>query len=255
MRWWKPLLLVVGLAVLAGTAWLILRLPDWLIARPQHEGRSSASWMADLDTPDPDKRREAIFALGAIGADAGEAVPALAVILLEDPEGRTRNAAALALTKMLPASRQAVPAMTQALDDKDRFVRMNVAMALSRLGTDARPAVPALIRAIKNEDNKTNLNAFTHTIQEISALALGRASAGSADGVPALTEALEAATTPTMRMAVVRALGAVGPEARPAVPRLRTLLDDKDRDVREVAQEALKRIEDRPAPKKDGPDS
>src|SRR5436305_1937543 len=78
-------------------------------------------------------RHRAIFALGAIGPEAGEAVPALSAILVEDPDPRNRNRAALALSKMHPASRAAVPALARALADEEPWVRMNAALALSRL--------------------------------------------------------------------------------------------------------------------------
>src|SRR5207302_1530794 len=75
------------------------------------------------------------------------------------------------------------------------------------------------------------------------ARALGRASAGTAEGVPALTAALLADSTEEMHAAVARALGEVGEEARPAIPHLRALLQGKDGWMREVAEEALKKIE------------
>src|SRR5207244_6799070 len=52
--------------------------------------------------------------------------------------------------------------------------------------------VPALIPALKDKANQTNLNTFLFTIQHQVALALGKASAGTAQGVPPLMEALQA---------------------------------------------------------------
>jgi hypothetical protein len=52
-----------------------------------------------------------------------------------------------------------------------------------------------------------------------------------------------------MRSAAARALGEVGPEARPAVPLLRALRADKGADIeaREAAENALQKIEGVPA--------
>jgi hypothetical protein len=233
-------LLLLGLAVLIpGTP---AYLPRLLTAGASYQGHSAGYWTEALDSPDGAARRKAVFALGAIGPDAGEAVPALAAILTDDAERETRSEAALALAKKSPASRPAVPALARALSDSEPLVRMNAAIALFRLKADARPAVPALIKALQDGANKTNAYAFTFTIREMAARALGRASAGSADGVPALTAALQDADTDELREAAARALGEVGPAARPAVSRLRALLQDNNSEMRRAAAEALKQI-------------
>jgi HEAT repeat protein len=206
-------------------------------------GHSTGYWMGDLENSDAKVRREAIHNLGRLGAGAGEAVPALGAILLEDTDPNNRREAALALSKMAPASRAAVSALAQALEDKELFVRRNATVALLALGEEARPAVPALIRALKDKTNRTNLDEFTFTIQQTMALTLGEASAGSSEAVPALLEALKAAEDSLeMRLCAARGLGAIGPPAQPAVPQLRTLLKDQSSDVRKAAGEALEKI-------------
>jgi hypothetical protein len=238
--------LAVVVLTLAAASFLIpgspLYLPGWFFSGGVYEGRSGRAWVNLLNDPDADIRRQAIFALGTMGNDSAASVPALARILVEDKEARTRVAAALALTKMAPASKAAVPELTRALEDRDGFVRMNAAYALMRLRGDARPAVPTLIKALASEDNKTNLGSFTATVREVMAVALGHASAGTAEAVPALTEALETAKTDKMKRAAARALGEVGPEAKPAAAALRKLLNDPSPDVTEAVREALEKI-------------
>ncbi|HZT80935.1 MAG TPA: FG-GAP-like repeat-containing protein, partial [Gemmataceae bacterium] len=95
---------------------------------------------------------------------------------------------------------------------------------------------------LKDENNQTNVEAFHFTIQELVVLALGRASAGTADAVPALREVLAAAETEGMRAAAARALGEVGPEARPAAGQLRQLLRANSSDVQRAAREALEKV-------------
>lgn len=239
---------VFVLLLLAGIGLLIPASPAYLPSLLVHyshyqDGHSLGYWVRALNRPDAEERRRAIFALGAIGPDAAEAVPALATIMTEDPDRLTRHQAALALTKMAPASVAAVPALTQALDrDKEPVVRINAAIALFELGTQARPAVPVLLKALKRRANRTNLATFPFTIQEMAALALGRATAGTPDGVAALTEALAGARTPNKRLVVARALGEVGVPARSAETQLRTLLTDDSVEIREVAAEALRKI-------------
>ncbi len=236
------------LSFLAGIGLLIPASPAYLPALLVHyshyqDGHSLGYWLRALDRPDLAVRRRAVFDLGAIGPDAAEAVPALAAILTDDPDAELRHQAALALVKMSPASEAAVPALARALEqDAVAEVRMDAVIALEGLGTRARPAIPVLIRALKRRANRTNVGTFPFTIQEMAALALGRATAGTTEGVAVLLEALQGARTASKRRLIARALGEVGAPAREAAPRLRALLDDKNREVREAAEEALGKI-------------
>ena len=243
-RWVLRLAAVVP--VLAALAVLVpgspAYLPDLLVRGPQYQGHGVAYWTEALDSPDAEGRSKAAFALGTFGPQAEEAVPRLAALLRQDPDTHVRHQAAFTLAKMAPASRTAVPALTEALDDENPFVRINAALALFRLGAEARPAIPALCRVARYRKNRTHFGTFGFTIQEIAIQALGRASAGRPDAVPALATALETADTEGMTLAVLGALGDVGAAARPAVPRVRDRLDDNSSDVRQAAAEALQRI-------------
>jgi HEAT repeat protein len=198
-------------------------------------------WIQQLKNADPKVRQEAVFALGVIGADAEEAVPEVCK-LLKDPEPRVRCDATLALLKMYPASRKTAPELAGVLEDKVPLARINAAITLHRLGQDARPAVPALLKALADKKNDTWIPGFQITIREAILQALGRASAGSTDGVQGLTEALKDERGPC-RAAAARALGEVGPEARAAVPLLKAALSDGDGRVRDAAKAALQKIE------------
>jgi hypothetical protein len=233
---------LIVLFIFAALAVLIpLSLPTLLNPGAQHDGHSVRYWRQALDSSDAPFRQKAIFSLGAIGSDAGAAAPALARIMRADPDPGIRTACALALSKMAPASHTVVPALAEALEDGELFVRMNAAIALFRLREQARPAIPALIKAIDDEENDTNLGAFSFTIQEIATLALGRT--GASESVSPLLAVLSADVSEEKRRAAARALGEVGANAGPAVPQLRAMLQDGDPLVREVAEEALKNIE------------
>jgi HEAT repeat protein len=225
---------------------------DWAVRKDQHGGHSTAEWIEALHSPDGKVRHQAIFSLGAIGPRAGEAVPALAAIMVEDGDVQVRSEAALALSKMDPASAAAVPALARALQDEGPVVRLYAALALLRLRAQARPAVPALIKGLKDGANNTYINSLSMTVGEMMVCALGRASAGTAEGVPALMEALKSADRNAMRVAAARALGNVGPEARPAAPLLEAMLRDQHPLVKEAAQEALQKIKAGPAANRDG---
>lgn len=247
MRRARKGLLIISL--LAGTGLVIPGSPAFLPSLLVHyshyyDGHSLGYWLRALGRPDPEIRRRAIFALGAMGPNAAEAVPVLARILREDADPEARHQAALALAKMAPVSAAAVPALSRTLDeDEVALVRMNAVIALSRLGTQARSAVPALIRATRRRANRTNLATFSFTIQEEAALALGRATAGTTEGIAVLMEELESARTSNKRRMLARALGEIGPPARVAESRLRSLIADDTPEVREAALESLRKIE------------
>jgi HEAT repeat protein len=213
-----------------------------------YDGHGAGYWTRALDDPDTEVRRHAIFALGVLGSDAEGAVPALAAIMVGDADATLRVEASLALSKMGRVARGAVPSLSLALADAHPLVRMNAARTLLNLGKESRPAVPALIVAMKAEENEGWVRPFEISIQEVITVALGRASAGTDEAVPALVEVLDGAPHPGMRRAAARALGEVGPNARPTAPRLRTLLADGDPNVREAAAHALKRLGEEPAP-------
>ncbi len=238
------------LFLLTGLALLVPASPAYLPAMfgpggrfgHSYKGHFTGHWVETLKSPQKADRLEAMDALGMIGPDAADGVPALAELLAGDPDREIRSRAGLALSKMVPASAAAVPALAKALSDDEPVVRMNAAVTLFRLRTDARPAVPALRAALKDKANETNADAFMSTIQEMAALALGRATAGSDEAVPDLLDALRDAKTQTMRQAAARALGEVGVAARSAAPQLRELLKDNSKDVQDAAREALEKI-------------
>lgn len=219
-------------------------LPAVLAPGPRYQDKSAGQWAEGLNSPDPQARKQAMFALGALGPAAEESVPDLARIMLEDPDLEARLQASLALSKMAPVSRAAVPALARALEDSNAQVRMNAARALFQLREEARPAVPALAKALADKSNQAYVDPrLPLTVQQQVALTLGRATARTADGLPALTSALKGADADGMRISAARALGEVGPAARPAADDLRPLLQHENYNVREAAADALERIE------------
>ena len=257
MKWGVALWAGVVLVAAGVVAVLVPSSPFYLMKLferqgPTHEGHSVGYWVGALNDPDEEKRIHAIKSLGAIGPDAADAVPALTQVMTSGGSRGERIEAAHALANLAPASRSAVPELTQAVADKDLGVRVNAILTLMRLGKDGRPAAAALTGAIKDEANDTNLKMFQFTIREVAAVALGHVTAGTDEAVPVLTETARSAAAPNLREAAARGLGAVGPEARAAVPELEALSKDESVDVRRAASEALEVIlqKQRPAPER-----
>lgn len=62
--------------------------------------------------------------------------------------------------------RDAVPALTAALADSDRYVRISAATTLGEVGSDAAAAMPSLFRLVISEDT----DAQTHFVDAVVAI-------------------------------------------------------------------------------------
>ena len=101
-----------------------------------------------LEDEDEDVREAAIQALGEIGPQAVEAVPALIDTLQEHEDHDVREAGAEVLGMIGPDAKEAVPALIQTLEE-DFWVREAAAEALGEIGPE-EGVVPALIQALED---------------------------------------------------------------------------------------------------------
>ncbi len=219
------LLLAAGVAVfLDPTAAVLGRLRG----EPFYRGRPAAWWGRQLRSTDPAAHARAEADLQAGGADA---VPVLVALLHRDGgdwgAAETRWMAADQLGRISAPARDAVPALTAALNDADPHVREVAAKSLLALAPDA-------------EDNPTLLAALLGTGERLRAMqALGRLGAGAGGAVPAIAELLHD-PDPQVRWNAARTLVEIG--SPNGTPPLRAALKDDDARVREHAAEALGEI-------------
>jgi HEAT repeat protein len=144
-----------------------------------YQGKKASYWINQLTDKDATARQQAATALGQIGR---EAVPALTQAL-QDEDASTRSAAADSLAKIGEEAREAVPALKDALQDPDKAVRRQAAFALGVVADGRDPhIVPALAGALKDADREVRRQAAT---------ALGRLGPEAEAAIPALTEALK----------------------------------------------------------------
>jgi len=101
-----------------------------------------------LGKPEKQVRREAIWALVRMGSAAKDSVPALAGAL-RDSDLRVRLGAAQALGAIGPDARAAIPFLIECLKDSNLIFCRLAAQALTRLGPEA---VPALQQARQSAD-------------------------------------------------------------------------------------------------------
>lgn len=156
------------------------------------------------------------------------------VPLLSDPRPGTRSAAAYALERCGDGSASVIAALEKALLDPDKVVRVDAALAISHLecpkGQGAR-VLSHLIDGIKDR----------HRV-DVVALWLRQLGPAAEPAVPALVDALSSTDVDT-RLCVPLALGSIGKGARPALTRLREILEnDPEPTVRENAKQAIQDI-------------
>jgi HEAT repeat protein len=154
-----------------------------------------AALIAQLQSPDVQKRGQARLTLIALGE---EAAPALAG-MLRSGSAEERLAAANILWAMGPRGRAAVPELAQALDDGDATLQLTAAMAIESVGPPAAPAVPALVRALGERRDRR--------VRQAAAKALGAIGPAARAALPALTRELRRESWPEAEEAVRRIRG------------------------------------------------
>ena len=90
--------------------------------------------------------------LSKTGSEAAPAVPALRQVLAHNTYARARFWAAVALGKIGQAANEAVPELTDALDDDGESVAYRAVIALGNIGPDAKPAVPKILEHLHDEN-------------------------------------------------------------------------------------------------------
>ena len=174
-----------------------------------------------LDDKNPRVRMKCVQALGAFGAEAREAVPAL-LRCLEDE--RCALWVVITLGKIGPDAAVAGPALAKRLSSEDVDMRTHAAVALGRVQPKGPEGLAALIAMLEEEDRGT---------RQAAARTLGMLGSAAAPAVPALIRALDqpndlsqssrydvndlGSIEPVAHEAA-RALGRIGPAAHCAIP-------------------------------------
>ena len=95
-------------------------------------GKPVDYWLQELGNADAHRRLKAVGALGDVGAADSRAIPALADAV-KDRDAGVRDGAVLALLNIGPDARTAVPALKEAVNDPDPTVRSHAQKGLLRI--------------------------------------------------------------------------------------------------------------------------
>ena len=171
---------------------------------------------------------------------------------MKDESWGTRCSVAEALGLIGPDAKDAVPALVEALKDENINVRRYAAGALGQIGSNAKEAVSALVQALK--DNNDGVRRYEETwlhpkkedgpsrLRRSIVEALDRIGPEAKEAVPLIVRSLKDDYDPNVRVAAAEALGEIGSEAKEAVSALVEALEDFDSEVSQRAVEALEKI-------------
>jgi HEAT repeat protein len=211
--------------------------------------------IASLKSRDANVRSQTASLLGQFGADARAAIPELLRVLNEPLStgvgpfigpGKTLDpacAAASALGRIAPGSGDA----KSVIEDLIMVARAGpltrrgwAAYALGEFGSAAENAIPVLIKVMSDATPDDELEHGASSAHALGAIAPGTPSADQA--IAALVRALSSSTW-FCRVQAMNALRQFGRQAATAIPKIRALKDDRDAEVRDAAERALRAIE------------
>lgn len=188
---------------------------------------------AALNDIDPRTASGAAQALGSMGADGGDAVPALA----EAMRGTNIVLCRLAAKALSQIGAPAIATLIAHLQHADPFVRGESALAIGWVGAPARAAVPFLARVVRGGD------ALTRTPPPLAHTPSPGGAPSQTVTPPQIPEPTEQSAEVSCRVFAAQALGRIGSAAAAALPDLRDAADYAPDPVRQAALAAVRQIE------------
>jgi HEAT repeat protein len=182
-----------------------------------------------LKDGDPVVRMQAVGCVVRIAPGEQNTLRAIAP-LLKDSELSVQRAAIQSFRVMKSAGEEAVEAFAPLLSDPR--LQLDVISVLLDFGSYGAPAVPQLVRLLDPDTRSEVRAAAIHALGGIGDAARG--------AVPVVA-AIEGDAR--LRSAVASAIGAIGHRSPEAISALERLAQDKDDDVRDLAELALRRLE------------
>jgi HEAT repeat protein len=167
--------------------------------------------------------------------NADGSITALSEVLGDDKAGtQLRQTAADMLGRFKENADSAVPVLARALTAKEVEIRIAAGTTLAKVGPRARDALPQLREALRDE------NGF---VRNRAVNVIGRLGPDAADALKDLVACLKSEKVVENRIAVLQALGQMGPQAKEAAGLVAEFTRSPNATVKEAATEALKKIE------------
>jgi HEAT repeat protein len=151
-----------------------------------YQGKPLSEWMKMLNDKKPHTKLEAIIAIKEIGPAAREAIPEL-IETIRKTRNQDKRFLFASVNALLALGKEIVPHMISLLKDDDWEMRRGSAWILGKLGPEDRDAVPALTEAL----NDTNVNVrmkASEALKKLKGEAVELAKPGSNSKVSPFTE-------------------------------------------------------------------
>jgi HEAT repeat protein len=123
-----------------------------------YQGKPLSQWMKLLEDTNPITRLAAIHAVGKIGPDASAAIPVL-VDTIRQTRNHDRRILVACNNALLEMGQEIVPYIIPLLKDDDWEMRRGGAWLLGKVGPDAKDAVPALTEALNDTNAAVRMKA------------------------------------------------------------------------------------------------
>ena len=196
---------------------------------------------AGLKNSDPRTASGAAQALGDIGADAADAIPALA----EAMRGTNIVLCRLAAKALSQIGSPALSTLIAHLQHSDPFVRGESAMAIGWMGPQARSAVPFLTQVVRGPRRRSP--ARRRPSSSLRPSPRPKRESGRGTAKPSLLLKPPRPNPPRPKTAAAptppRALGRIGRAAASALPDLRDVARTGPESLRPIAAQAIRLIE------------
>jgi len=158
------------------------------------------------------------------------------IAMLADDDANVRTAAIKHLSWVGAPSKPSVPALLKATRDPNSGVREAAIRAFMSIPAPVEQVVPAMVFMIKEENRQD----YQHHVRAALAV-LRKLGTDATEAVPALIEALGWMQTRDQK-SVVLTLGAIGPDARAALPTLWQLERETSEELSEQVGAAIRKI-------------
>lgn len=161
-----------------------------------------------------------------------DTIPILVSLLTKDYSADVRAACAETLGQLRNDPGRSIPALIEAAKDPSEMVRGNAFQSLGYYGMQANDAIPLVVAGLQNDNTKAH-----------AGIAIRHFGAPAKAAVPQLIKMLDDEKDNNRQIAVL-ALGAIGPDARDAIP----VLQDKKKEGllnQFLVENALQKIDPR----------
>jgi HEAT repeat protein len=209
----------------------------WALGKLGPLGRPAINDLCrSLKDPDPRTASGAAQALGNMGADAADAVPALA----EAMRGTNIVLCRLAAKALSQVGPPALATLIAHLQHADPFVRGESALAIGWIGAAARSAVPFLARLVRGPESPL---LTTPAPNSLTPLAIPAPSSSALTPQQLTDEPPVLPTDINCRVFAAQALGRIGSGAASALAELREAAHSGPDAIRAAAAQAIRQIE------------